>query len=163
MLEFKPLSREGLAPALEKAEHYRLLNEPWEAESICRDILAIDKANQRALATLILALTEQFGDEGGVDESEPRELLPRLESEYERAYYSGLVSERKAKEMLRHGTLGSGPVAFELLRDAMEWYETAERLGPKGNDDALLRWNTCARQVLRNKLRPPPRPPGGKD
>jgi hypothetical protein len=163
MLEFKPLSPEGIEPALDKAGHYRLLNEPWEAESICRDILAIDPNNQRALVVLILALTEQFGEQGGVDEDEPRELLPRIEDQYERAYYSGIISERKAKEMLSHGTLGSGPVAFELLRDAMEWYDKAEQLGPKGNDDALLRWNTCARQVLRNKLRPPPRPPGSGD
>jgi hypothetical protein len=158
MLEFKPLSREGIEPALRKAEHYRLLNEPWEADSICRDVLAIDPNNQSALVILILALTEQFGEEGGVDEAEPRELLPRLESEYQRAYYAGIISERLAKEKLRHGTLGSGPVAFEYLRDAMEWYEKAERLSAPGDDDPLLRWNTCARLIRRNRLRPPPRP-----
>jgi hypothetical protein len=27
----------------------------------------------------------------------------------------------------------------------MSWYEKAEKLRPSGNDDALLRWNTCAR------------------
>jgi hypothetical protein len=160
MLQFKPLSREGIEPALQKAEHYRLLNEPWEAESICRDILAIDKNNQRALVILTMALTEQFGDEGGVDEEEPSGLLARLESEYERAYYAGIIYERRAKEMLRHGTLGSGPMAFEYLRTAMDWYEKAEALSPAGDDAALLRWNTCARLVLRNKLRPPPKPPG---
>jgi len=157
MLEFKPLSQEGIEPALRKAEHYRLLNEPWEADSICRDILAIEPDNQRALVILILALTEQFGDEGGVDEDEPRELIPRLKSEYERAYYAGIISERWAKRMLRHGTLGSGPAAFEHLRTAMEWYEKAERLSDARDDDALLRWNTCARLIRRNKLRPPPR------
>jgi len=158
MLEFKPLSQEGIEPALRKADHYRLLNEPWEADSICRDILAIDPRNQRALVTLILALTEQFGEEGGVDEEEPRQLLQQLESEYEQVYYAGIISERWAKERLRHGTLGCGPVAFEYLRNAMEWYERAERLSPPGDDDALLRWNTCARLIRRNKLRPPPRP-----
>ena len=161
MLEFKPLSQGGIAPALEKAEHYRLLNEPWEAESICRDILAIDEHNQKALIILIMALTEQFGEEGGVDEDEPRSLLPRLASDYDRAYYAGIIYERRAKEMLKHGTLGSGPAAFELMRQAMEMYEQAERLSDERDDDALLRWNTCVRAVKRNRLRPPPRAPGG--
>jgi len=156
MFEFKPLSSEGVEPALEKAQHYRLLNEPWEAESICRDILAIDPENQRALALLILALTEQFGEEGGVNEDEAREILPRLSEEYSRKYYSGIVCERRAKEHLAHGTLGTGPVVFDLLREAMDWYEAAESLSQPGNDEALLRWNTCARLILRNRLRPPP-------
>jgi len=160
MFEFKPLSREGIQAALEKAEHYRLLNEPWEAESICRDILAIEPENQQALVLLVLALTEQFGEQGGVEADEPRGLLPQLESEYSRAYYAGIISERRAKEMLAHGTLGAGPVVFEMLREAMDWYEKAEDLASAGDDDALLRWNTCARLILRNRLRPPPRPPG---
>ncbi|KPJ90981.1 MAG: hypothetical protein AMS18_09615 [Gemmatimonas sp. SG8_17] len=160
MFEYKALSAEGIAPALEKAEHYRLLNEPWEADSICRDILAIDPHNQQALVTLILALTERLGEEGGVDVSEPRGLLPRLQSDYERAYYAGIICERHAKERLSHGTLGSGPAVFELLREAMDLYEQAERLSTPGNDDALLRWNTCARMIFRNQLRPPPGPPG---
>ena len=157
MFEFKPLSREGIEPALAKAERLRLLSEPWEAESICRDILAIDEENQRALVLLILSLTEQFGEEGGVEESEPRELLSRLESSYSRSYYAGIICERKAKEMLTHGTLGSGPVVFDLLREAMDWYEQAESTSEPGDDEALLRWNTCARLILRNRLRPPPR------
>jgi hypothetical protein len=156
MFEFKPLSHEGVQPALEKAEHYRLLNEPWEAESICRDILAVDPENQRALQLLILALTEQFGEEGGVSDHEAREMLPRLTEEYSRNYYTGIVCERRAKELLAHGTLGTGPAVFDLLREAMDWYEAAEALSPPGNDEALLRWNTCARLILRNRLRPPP-------
>ena len=157
MFEFKPLSPEGVEPALEKAVQYRLLKEPWEAESICRDILAVDADNQRAISILILSLTEQFGEEGGVEDDEPRELLSKLDSSYARAYYSGIICERRAKEMLTHGTLGSGPVVFDLLREAMDWYEQAETMSEPGNDEALLRWNTCARLILRNRLRPPPR------
>jgi hypothetical protein len=160
MFEFKPLSRGAIGQALEKAEHYRLLNQPWEAESICRDILAIDPENQRALVLLVLALAEQFGDEGGVEVDEPRELLSRLESEYLKAYYAGIICECRAKELLAHGTLGTGPVVFDMLREAMDCYQRAEDLANPGDDDALLRWNTCARLILRNKLRPPPRPPG---
>ena len=160
MFEFKPLSPEGIDAALERAEHYRLLNEPREAESICRDILAIEPDNQEALVLLLLALSEQFGDEGGVDEGEARQLLAKLNSEYERDYYAGIICERRAKELLAHGTLGSGPMVYDLLRDAMAWFEKAEEHRPPGNDDSLLRWNTCARIILRNKLRPPPGPPG---
>jgi hypothetical protein len=32
----------------------------------------------------------------------------------------------------------------------MGWYEKAESLRPAGNDDAVLRWNTCARILTRN-------------
>jgi len=160
MFEFKALSPEGVGPALERAERYRLLNEPREAESICRDILAIDPENQQALLMLILSLTEQLSDEGGADVNEARDLVSRLETEYERSYYSGIIHERQAKELLAHGTLGSGPMVYHLLRDAMAWYEKAEAIRPSGNDDAVLRWNTCARMIIKNNLRPPPGPPG---
>jgi len=160
MFEFKRLSREGIEPALKKAEHYRLLNQPWEAESICRDVLAIDPDNQTALVLLINALTEQFGDEGGVEEDEPRALLSRLRDTRLQDYYTGIIAERRANELLAHGTLGSGPVVFDLLREAMDCYERAQASSPTGDDDALLRWNTCARIILRHRLRPPPRPPG---
>jgi hypothetical protein len=160
MFEFKPLSLESIDAALQRAEHYRLLNEPREAESICRDVLAIDHDNQRAIILLVLALSEQLGEGGSEYESEAKELLKKLESEYERDYYTGIICERRAKELLAHGTLGSGPMVYQLLRDAMAWFEKAEDARPSGNDDSLLRWNTCARIILKNKLRPPPGPPG---
>ena len=47
MPELKQLHKDAIPAALEKAEHYRLLNEPGEAESICLDILAVDPDNQR--------------------------------------------------------------------------------------------------------------------
>jgi len=40
--ELKTLSPESVPRALAKAERYRLLNEPVEAESICLDVLAVD-------------------------------------------------------------------------------------------------------------------------
>ena len=66
----KPISREGIAEAITKAELYRYLNEPGEAESICRDILAIDPNNQAAVRLLGLALTDQFKGEPSDRESE---------------------------------------------------------------------------------------------
>ena len=45
--------------ALEKAERYRLLNEPILAESICLDILDADPQNAKAVVTMLLAITDR--------------------------------------------------------------------------------------------------------
>lgn len=144
MFELKLLHPEAIPKALEKAERYRLLNEPGEAASICQDILRIDPDNQKVLVTLLLSLTDRF-EEFGDDVRRAREILPRLQDAYERAYYSGIVSERQAKAQLKRGGPGSGYAAHAGLRDAMNSYEKAETLRPPGNDDAILRWNACAR------------------
>ena len=60
MFELKPLSEKAVPRALERAERYRLLNEPAEAESICQDVLRIEPENQQALISLLPALTDQF-------------------------------------------------------------------------------------------------------
>lgn len=155
MFDLKPLSRAGIDVALQRAERYRLLNDPAEAESICLDILEIDPENQAALVALLLALTDQFtvGEAGAV--SRARELLPRLKSEYDRAYYAGIICERRAKAQLSHGQPGAGFNAYDWFREAMSWYEKAEALRPAGNDSAILRWNACARFLMRHPhLRP---------
>ena len=146
MFDLKRLSAEALPRALEKAERYRLLNEPGEAESICLDVLSVQPDNQQALVGLILALTEQF--DHGLDASRPRELLPRLRGEYERAYYAGIISERRAKARWRRSGPGSSSATYDGLREAMEWYQKAEALRPPGNDDTALRWNACARFLM---------------
>ena len=152
MSDLKPLSREAIPAALERAPRYRLLNEPAEAESICLDVLGTDPGNQQALVILLLALTDRFSKGYGVSDTQAQELLPRLESEYDRTYYAGIILERRAKAQLHQGGPGSGFNAFELFREAMSWFERAEKIRPAGNDDALLRWNTCARIIARNKL-----------
>ncbi len=151
MFELKPLSREGIPGALAKAERYRLLNEPGEAESIYLDVLQVEPDNQQALVGLLLALTDQFehGLAGCVNQA--REVLPRLRDEYERAYYAGIICERQAKAQLRQARPGSGSMAYELFREAKGWYDKAEPLRPPGNDDVLLRWNACARLMVRHR------------
>ncbi len=156
MFELQPLSPQAIDSALEKAERYRLLNEPWEAESICRDVLAVDENNQRAVTTMLLALTDRFSGEG-VSVKEVRELADRLESEYERAYYNGIICERRGKSRLASKIMGIGPAVYDWLREAMDWFEKAKELRPAGNDDAILRWNTCARLIMRHTdVRPAP-------
>ncbi len=147
MFPLKPLSASAIPSALAKAERYRLLNEPWQAESICRDILAQAPDNQEACVMLILALTDQFDQ--GIHAQDALDLIPKLKGEYERAYYSGIIHERRAVALFRHSDFRSGHIVYPLLEHAMEWYQKAEFLRPPGNDDALLRWNTCARFLRR--------------
>ncbi|MDP9122025.1 MAG: esterase FrsA [Acidobacteriota bacterium] len=148
MFELKPLSLEAVPAALEKAHRYRLLNEPVEAESICRDILDVDSANQEALITLLLALTDQFDEHLGAAVERARAVLSRLSDEYLRLYHGGIICERRAKAHLKRGGPRSGHIAYEWLRQAMDHYEKAGALRPPGNDDAILRFNTCVRTLL---------------
>jgi hypothetical protein len=150
MFELKPLSKEAVPAALEKAKHYRLLNEPGAAESICMDVLAVDPANQEALINIVLAMTDRFGKDYAIGDSRVQDYLSGIVDEYERFYYTGITYERRAKATLNKGGLN----AFELFLQAMDWFEKAGNIRPPGNDDAILRWNGCARIIMRNKLEP---------
>ena len=154
MSDLKALSPAAIPAALEKAERYRLLNEPGEAESICLDILQADPENQSAIITLLLAITDRFGKGYGVSDTQLKDLLSRVKGDYESAYYRGILAERKAKSKLAQGTPGSRFHAHDGFREAMTWFEKAEAIRPAGNDDALLRWNTCARIIEKNRLVP---------
>ena len=150
-MELKPITHEGIAAALQKAERYRLLNDSSAAESICLDVLEIDPANQDALISLLLSITDQFGDEISDGLHRAREVLPRLTDEYERIYYAGIICERRARAQLHRGALGSADVAAQWFRQAMAWYEKAEAMRPSGNDESILRWNTCVRMLGRHE------------
>jgi hypothetical protein len=151
----KPISIQSVPMALQKAERYRLINDPWSAESICHDVLTVDAENQQALVTLLLAITDQFpaGPTEGVRRA--REVLPRITDEYKRAYYAGIICERCAKAQLQAGTFKSGDLPYHWLREAMSWYEKAQAQRPAGNDESLLRWNACVRLLASHpELRP---------
>lgn len=155
--ELKALSPEGIKGALQKVERYRLLNEPWEAESICRDLLETEPDHQEGLVQLILCLTDRFKVEGQRSLREARELVSRLGDAYDRAYYSGIISERRGTSIIRRNVRGTGPIAYRWLREAMEHFEEAEELSPPDNEDALIRWNTCARLIMEHRhVRPAP-------
>jgi hypothetical protein len=149
MLTLKPLSKDAVPSALAKAERYRLLNEPGEAESICLDVLQVDPENQEALITLLLALTDQFPHESSSRAvGRAVELAARLTEEYDRAYYSGIIFERRAKAVLHNERYGAAMAAVEWLREAMAFFDRAETLRPARNEDAVLRWNACARLLM---------------
>jgi hypothetical protein len=140
----KPISHDSISAALAKAERYRLLNEPHEAESICLDILAIEPENQQAVISLILALTDQFPGSSTAFANAMAQLR-QLQTEYDHAYYEGIVWERRAKARFDGRGPGAREYVYEWLMRAMELFELAEKLRPAGNDDAVLRWNACAR------------------
>ena len=153
MFQLKNISRDSIPSAIEKAERYRLLDEPDLAESICLDILEVDPNNAKAIIILLLAITDQFDTSSSGDVNRARQLLPRLQTDYERNYYSGIISEREGMAILNR-TSGGQFAVYEWLNEAMEFYEKAEAVRPPGNDDAILRWNTCARQIMRHHLQP---------
>src|SRR5207247_6227909 len=94
--QLKPLSKDANPASLERAMRYRLLNEPAESESICLDVLRTDPCNQQALVVLVLAVTDRFSKTYAVGDSQAQEIVARLKDDYERAYYSGIICERRA-------------------------------------------------------------------
>jgi hypothetical protein len=162
IFELKTLSPEAVPRALAKAERYRLLNEPGQAASICLDALQVDPDNQEALVMLLLALTDQFDEDAASAVTEARKCVERIRDEYDRTYFTGIIWERRATARLRRAVPDGGPRAYEWLREAMTWYERAEALRAPGNDDALLRWNTCARLIMRDRRLVPAREERGE-
>ncbi len=152
MGDLKRIHESAIPAALGRAERYRLLNEPQEAESICRDILEVDASHQDALRTLLLALTDQFERDLRTMREEAADLLQRLRSEYERVYYDGVIRERAGKALLEAGYPSSA--VYDAIREAMDRYDRAIGLAPEGEDEAILRWNTCVRLIERHNLAP---------
>jgi hypothetical protein len=150
MFTLKPIHEDSIDSALAKAERYRLLNEPQEAESICRDILDIDPTNREARVSLILALTDELPDNPAAF-TQAIEAIPVLESSYDRAYYSGIAWERRAKAGISAGGPGSSNYIYDWVVKALRLFEEAERVRPAGNDDAILRWNACVRFLQSHK------------
>lgn len=147
--QLKPISKEGIPEAVSKAELYRYLNEPGEAESICRDILVADPENQTALRLLGLSITDQFTGNASDRYSEAKNIFQNLRDEYQRFYYSGILHERQAKAQLKAGR--SPHTVAPHFEEALAFFEKAEAIRPHGNDDAILRWNRCVR-ILQSRL-----------
>ena len=142
-LKLKSISKGGIPEALSKAELYRNLNEPGEAESICRDILSVESDNQLALRLLALAITDQFTGGAADRYAEAEAVFQSLRNPYERIYYTGIAHERRAKALLQSGARPH--TLMVIFEQAMACFEHAEKIRPEGNDDAILRWNRCVR------------------
>jgi len=141
--KLKTISKAGIPEAISKAELYRSLNEPEEAESICRDILAVEPEHQLALRLLGLAITDQFCGDASDRSAEVEHLFERLVERYDRLYYTGLLHERRAKAQMRVGR--TPHTLTPLFEEAMRCFAEAEMIRPPHNDDTILRWNRCAR------------------
>ncbi len=141
--DLKYISPAGIAEAINKVELYRSLNEPEEAESICRDILNVEPGHQLALRLLGLTLTDQFAGGASDRYRETEQIFQRLNDPYERLYYAGILYERRAKAQLKAGL--PAYALLPLFEQALRAFAEAEKVRPLGNDDAILRWNRCVR------------------
>ena len=97
-----------------------------------------------------LIITDQFTGKTNDRYSEAEKIFDSLTNAYERAYYSGILHERRAKAQLHAGNLPHTVAGH--FEEAMRFYEQAEKMRPAGNDDAILRWNRCARLMQRPDL-----------
>lgn len=146
----KPITREGVPAALQKAHRYRILNDPGAAESICLDVLAIDPGNVEARVMHVLAITDQFVHGHAGDLKRAEEAVQRLGDPYRQAYYHGVVCERWANGLLNREAPRAGEMAYEFIARALDYFARAESLREPGNDEAILRWNTCVRLLHRH-------------
>ena len=144
-LELKKIRPSAAAAAVGKAEKYRDLNQPFEAESICRDVLDASLEHPGALRTLGLALTDQFEGKGKGRYAEAMAVFARLPDAYERALYSGIACERQGKAQLREGRPLQS--SLPLFEQSLSFFVEAGRLRPEANDDPILRWNSVVRTL----------------
>src|SRR6476620_10366984 len=107
-MKLKPISKDSIPRAIQKAERYRLLNQSWAAESICLDILDVDPDNQQVLVMLVLALTDIHSGVAASGVLKAKEYLANITEEYQRTYYTGMIAERRGQALLAQGGMGSG-------------------------------------------------------
>jgi hypothetical protein len=155
--ELRTIAPESIPRALEKALRYRLLEEADQAESICLDVLAVEPGNEKAMVTLILALSDQLDHQPAKLYGRGQEWVAKLSTEYARAYYGALLCERRANAHRKQRGPGSANIAYEWYQKALAGYARAIELRPPGNDDAILRWNACVRILAADlTLKPAP-------
>lgn len=145
MYELKRLAQKNLDGAVALAKHYRDLNQPEEAESICRDVLDVAPENEDALRTLGLALTDRFPAGYMTLFDEAIKAFEKLSTEYDRLYYTGIAWERYAKAQL---AAGRGHNALHAFEEAIEQFEAAEKVGRPDDAAPVLHYNHCVRALL---------------
>ncbi len=157
MFDLKPLSKEAIPKAIDRAKQYRQLNQPWHAESICRDVYAVDPDHQQNLIILFLAITDQFvNDKHGKSMQDAEEIIDKLRDEYQRDYARGIVFERQASAAIKRGGPRASYIAYYHILRALEFYEKSAKSHPDKNEESILRYNTCVRMVEEFDLKPAP-------
>lgn len=145
--QLKKLADKNLDAAVTLAKHYRDLNQPEEAESICRDVLDVSPENVDAWRTLGLALTDQFPSSWMTLFDDACAAFKKLPTEYEKVYYVGVAWERYAKAQLAAGRAHNAIHAFE---EAMQRFEEAAKLSAKDDPAPILHYNHCVRSITTN-------------
>ncbi len=154
--DLKPIHTDSIEAAMEKMKRYRLLNEPENAESICRDILLVDPDHREARIGLLLCISDQFGRKLTERWTEATAMVETLEGDYDSLYYRGILCERRAKAHFNRRTPQGGCLTHTWLTKAMGYFEQAAEYKPPGVDAAILRWNTCARMIMKyGNIQPP--------
>jgi len=145
----KDLPQGDMTTALAMAQRCRDVGEPEEAESICLDILASEPGNQQACVNLVLARTDLLDRGLPTGVASARDALAEVTGEYDRAYYDGLICERRARYLLRARGRQSSFVAWEWFGYAMDRFKEAARIEPD-RIEPILRFNTCVRFLQAN-------------
>ena len=152
-LKLHDIHIDAIGQALEKARQYRSLMEPEIAESICLDVLHVQPDNQDVLVIYILALLDQIPHpETQIEVKSIERIIDKLNSEYQRYYYSGLLHERMARYMITQTM--SHSFAYDYFYQALRCYYQAQKIIPAQNEEAILRWNSCIRTIEKEKLKP---------
>ena len=154
-MELKTIEKADLDAALAAAQNSWSELRADNAESICLDILEADPGNQSALELLLRSRIELLkkGLPRGVAQAE--ELIPRLESDFDKAFFSGMLREGQARYLLEKRGRQSSNVAYSWFRQAMEDYEEALSKNP-GRIEPKLHWNACVRTIQSNPHCIPP-------
>ena len=79
-------------------------------------------------------------------------MSAKVHDPFEKAYYTGLALERRAKALFRQrgANVGTAHKVHAWMHRAMHLFEQAEAIRPAGNDEPLLRWNACARFLMQH-------------
>ncbi len=145
--ELKQLRARNLTAAVALAKHYRDLNQPEDAESICRDILEVSPGSDDAWRTLGLALTDQFPASWMTLFDDACAAFAKLSSQYERMYYTGIAWERYGKAQLVAGRANNAIHAFE---QAIRLFDKADEMGMADDPGPILHYNRCVRALTTN-------------
>ena len=140
----KRLKDKNLGTAITLAKHYRDLNQPEEAESICRDVLEVAPENVDAWRTLGLAMTDRFASQWMCLFEDACTAFKKLPDDYERAYYVGIAWERYAKAQAEAGRAQNAIHAFE---EAIGYFDEASKHAAKDDPAPILHFNRCVRAL----------------